>query len=133
MNITYRPTNDGITPAMIEGFFVGWPNAPTAEKLLSVMEGSYRRVWALHDVRVVGFVNAISDGVCNAFLPWLEVLPEYQGRGIGTELVRRITDELREMYAIDVCCDPDVLPYYQRRGFIPLAGAGLRNPQNLTV
>ena len=31
--------------------------------------------------RVVGFVTAISDGVLSAYIPLLEVLPEYQGAG----------------------------------------------------
>ncbi|MGH3427694.1 MAG: GNAT family N-acetyltransferase, partial [Terriglobales bacterium] len=37
--------------------------------------------------RVVGFVNAISDGIATAFIPWLEVVPHRQGRGIGAALM----------------------------------------------
>jgi len=51
--------------------------------------------------RVVGFVTAVSDGVVSAFLPLLEVLPEYQGRGIGSELVRRMLSASRRKYGRD--------------------------------
>lgn len=129
--VTYRHTNDGIDPDMIEGFFVGWPAPPTPEKLIEVMRGSYRRVWAVRDGRVIGYINAISDGVLNAFIPWLEVHPEHQGQGVGAQLVRRIVADLEGMYAVDLCCDPDLLPYYEKLGFTTFGGAGLRFPRAL--
>lgn len=127
-SLEFLTDNDRISPEMISGFFVGWPAPPTPEKLIETMAGSYRRVWAVRDGRVVGYVNAISDGVLNAFIPWLEVHPDHQGEGIGTELVRRIIAQLDGMYAIDLCCDPELFPYYERLGFTTFGGAGLRFP-----
>lgn len=126
--IEYLTVNDRISPDMISGFFVGWPDPPTPEKLIETMAGSYRRVWAVQDGKVIGYINAISDGVLNAFIPWLEVHPDHQDEGIGTELVRRVVAELDGMYAIDLCCDTDLLPYYEKLGFITFGGAGLRFP-----
>lgn len=126
-DIRYTTSNEGISPEMINGFFVGWPTPPTAEKLIEVMAGSYRRVWALDGDKMVGYINAISDGVLNAFIPWLEVHPDYQGRGIGKALVERIIAELDGMYAIDLCCDENLVPYYEKLGFIGCAGAARRN------
>ncbi len=117
-----------VEASQVEGLFLGWPTPPSAEKLIAVMDGSYQRVWALEGDRVVGYVNAISDGVLNAFIPWLEVRPDHQGAGLGTELLRRMVTQLDGMYAIDLCCDPELVPYYEQRGFWPLAGAGMRNP-----
>lgn len=125
--ISYQTVSQGIRPDMIEGMFVGWPDPPSAETLIRVMDGGYRRVWALSDGRVVGYVNAISDGVLNAFIPWLEVHPEFQDQGVGAELIRRIVAELDGMYAIDVCCDAELVGWYERLGFVGFAGAGLRN------
>ncbi|WP_256840480.1 GNAT family N-acetyltransferase [Ornithinimicrobium faecis] len=124
----YLTDNDRISPDMITGFFVGWPHPPTPEKLIETMAGSYRRVWAVRDGKVVGYINAISDGVLNAFIPWLEVHPDHQGEGIGTELVQRMVALLDGMYAIDLCCDPELFPYYEKLGFITFGGAGLRFP-----
>lgn len=116
---------------MIKGLFVGWPTPPSPERLIAVMDGSYRRVWALDGDRVVGYINAISDGVLNAFVPWLEVHPDYQNQGIGAELVRRLLAQLDGMYAIDLCCDPALVGYYERLGFTAMAGAGIRNREAL--
>ena len=115
--ISYQTTMRGITPAMLAGFFVGWPNPPDGAAHLRLLEGSQHRVLALADGRVVGFITAISDGVLCAYIPLLEVLPAYQGKGIGSELVRRLLAELNGIYAIDLMCDADLQPFYERLGF----------------
>lgn len=125
--LEYRTDVGAVTEDMIEGFFDGWPSPPSAATLVKVMDKSFRRVWAIDGSKVVGSINAISDGVLNAFIPWLEVHPDHRGQGIGRELVTRLVAQLEGMYAIDLCCDPDLVPYYERIGFIGFAGAGLRN------
>lgn len=130
--IDYRTTLDGITPAMLEGFFAGWPNPPTPETHLRMLAGSHAVVLAFDDETssVVGFTNAISDGVLAAFIPLLEVLPDWQGRGIGSELVRRMIDQLSALYSIDLACDDDVVPFYERFGFMRSNAMSRRNYQN---
>lgn len=39
--------------------------------------------------------------------------------------------EVMAHYAIDLCCDPDLLPYYAKLGFLTYGGAGLRFPEAL--
>jgi predicted N-acetyltransferase YhbS len=79
--------------------------------------------------RVVGFVNLISDGVLTAFIPWLEVLPDHHGQGIGTELMRRILAAAQAdgLYSVDLACDPELRTYYERLGLRPLQAMGMRN------
>jgi GNAT superfamily N-acetyltransferase len=101
------------------GFFVGWPDPPSPEAHLRILQGSARVVLAYDDDQVVGFVTAVSDGVCSAYLPLLEVLPGWQRRGIGAELVRRMLAELEHLYMVDLCCDPGLVPFYERLGLRP--------------
>lgn len=119
--ISYRTTLEGVTPAMLTGFFVGWPDPPSPETHLRVLAGSFAVVLAVDEDAgaVVGFANAISDGALMAFIPLLEVLPEHQGQGIGSELVRRMLGHLNGLYAIDLVCDDELLPFYERLGFTP--------------
>lgn len=118
---------------MLVGFFVGWPRRPSPAQHLAVLRGSYRAVVAIDDStgRVVGFVNMISDGVLTAFIPWLEVLPGYQGQGIGSELMRRILAGTERFYSVDLVCDEDLVPYYQRFGLLGTSSAVLRHPDAL--
>jgi GNAT superfamily N-acetyltransferase len=116
--IEYATSVDGVEPDHLDGFFERWPSPPSAERHLAVLQGSYRVVLAREagSPRVVGFVNAISDGVLYAFIPLLEVLPSHRGRGIGSELVRRMFEELTDFYAVDLMCDPELQPFYERLG-----------------
>jgi predicted N-acetyltransferase YhbS len=84
-------------------------------------------VLARDDGRLVGFINAISDGVLAAYLPLLEVLPEYQHRGIGSELARRMFDALGHLYMVVLVCDPELATFYERFGMVQLAGMARRN------
>lgn len=125
----YTTSTEGIRPHQLTGFFIGWPNPPSPERHLAVLRGSSHVVLAIDDAgdRVVGFINAVSDGVLSAYIPLLEVLPEYQGRGIGAELIRRMLDLLRDFYMIDLLCDPELQPYYERFGMRRATGMLLRN------
>jgi ribosomal protein S18 acetylase RimI-like enzyme len=132
LSLEYTDRLDGIEPRHLEGFFVGWPNSPSPERHLEILRGSAAVVLARDSQNVVGFANAISDGVLSAYIPLLEVLPDYQGRGIGSELVRRLIDRLRGLYMIDLCCDAELEPFYRRLGFLTLdRGMGIRNYEAL--
>ena len=127
----YRSSARHVEPDDLVGFFDGWPSPPSPEKHLAVLHGSSHVVVAEEAGRIVGFVTAISDGVLAAYLPLLEVRREWRGRGVGSELVRRILAELQGLYMVDVVCDAHLIPFYQRFGLVPLAGLARRNPSAL--
>ena len=133
MNIKYRENVTGLSADQLEGFFRGWPGHPDAERHLEILRGSHRVCLAMDGERCVGFINAISDGNFSAFIPLLEVLPEYQGQGIGSELVRRLLADLEHVYSIDIACDEDVVPFYQAQGLSRLVCMAKRNYANQVV
>ncbi|MDP9864151.1 MULTISPECIES: GNAT family N-acetyltransferase [Streptosporangium] len=122
--IRYTDAVDTIGADRLTGFFVGWPVAASPEQHLAVLRGSYRAFVAIDEEteRVIGSVNMISDGVLTAYVPWLEVLPEYQGQGIGSELMRRILADTEHLYSIDLLCEAPLQPYYERFGMLPVPG-----------
>ncbi len=127
--ITYTESLDGITSDKLNGFFVGWPNPPSPETHLRILKGSFHIVLALDDQtgQVIGFITAISDGVSAAYIPHLEVLPSYQKQSVGSELVKRMFDALRHIYMIDLTCDPELKPFYERFGMRALTAMIFRN------
>jgi GNAT superfamily N-acetyltransferase len=127
MEITYQATLEGVTPDGVYGFFVGWAEPPSPATLLEMLDASSHFWLALDGSRLVGYVRAISDGFYSAFLPELEVLPEYQGLAIGTTLLTKILDDLRSFYSIDGTCDDELVDYYRRFGFIKGNGMMIRN------
>lgn len=117
--IRYTSDLDGVAPEHLAGFFEGWPDPPDAATHLALLRGSDAVCLAVEEDggRVVGFVTAITDGVLAAYLPLLEVLPDFRGRGIGAELVRRVVERVGAPYMVDAVCDEGVLPFYERLGF----------------
>jgi ribosomal protein S18 acetylase RimI-like enzyme len=128
--IRYTDSLDSISADQLTGgFFDGWPNLPSAETHLRVLRGS-AHVWLAVDEQtgqVVGFVNAVSDSVLSAYIPLLEVLPANQQRGIGTELMRRMLETLTDIYMVDLLCDIEFQPYYERLGMRRATGMLVRN------
>jgi len=130
--ITYCNSVDSVTWSDLVGFFEGWPNPPSPARHLDLLHSS-AHVWLARDDesrRVVGFVTAISDGVLTAYIPLLEVRPESRRRGVGRELVQRMLATLDHLYAIDVICDDDVRPFYDRFGLRPCGAMVRRNYAN---
>lgn len=117
-SIVYFENLDRISSQDIEGFFVGWHNSPSASTLLSILRNSAHCVIA-YDTnarKVVGFVNCISDGILSAYIPLLEVLPDYQHRGIGTKLIERMLELTSHYYMTDLSCDAAMAPFYEEFG-----------------
>ena len=112
-----------------EGFFNGWPNPPNNSKHREILEKSYKAIVAIDKTsgEIVGFINAVSDGVLSAYIPLLEVLEEYQDQGIGTELVRMMIKELDYLYMVDLLCDKDLQLFYEKLGMHRSQGMIVRN------
>ena len=125
--ITYKDNLIGVEVGQLSGFFVGWPKAPNKLIFYKILDQSYKIVIARDGDKVVGFINAISDGILSASIPLLEVLPEYQGKGIGQELVKRMNEKLSHLYMIDVPCDKEVQPFYTKLGLKEAHGVCHRN------
>lgn len=124
----YQSDLEGITPKQLMGFFQGWPTSPDPDTLLLILQCSDFFVLAVNENgQVIGLINAITDKVFYAYIPLLEVLPDYQRQGIAQQLIERMKVRLSSFYAVDLCCDTRLSAYYQRQGFSEVSGMILRN------
>lgn len=126
--VVFTDTFDGLTREDLQGFFVGWPDPPDPAVHLALLQGSGAALVAREgaDGPVVGFINALTDGALCAFIPLLEVRPDWQGRGLGRALVDRMLERLADYYSVDLCCDPGLVPFYEALGFQRTVGMSLR-------
>ena len=117
MDIIYINDINKITIDMLsDNFFEGWSNKPSVQKHFDILQSSYVFWVALENAKVIGFVNAVSDGILSAYIPLLEVLPEYRNKGIGGNLIKLMLESLSRLYMIDLCCDFKVQDYYLKFG-----------------
>jgi ribosomal protein S18 acetylase RimI-like enzyme len=77
--------------------------------------------------KVVGFITAITDHVLTAYIPLLEVLPDYQKQQIGKRLTQEMLTLLKEFYMVDLLCDADLQSFYEPLGMRKATGMFIRN------
>lgn len=126
--IDYRSDVTNISPEQIQGFFVGWQHPfPPETHLRMLTESDLVQVAIDTDTgRVVGFIAALTDNVQGAFITLLEVLPDYQGQGVGKALMEQMLDRLSHIQTIELMCDAHLVHFYEQFGMKPSGGMVLR-------
>jgi ribosomal protein S18 acetylase RimI-like enzyme len=122
---------ESLKASELAAFFNEWPRRPSVDAIDAMLRGSYRVVVALDGDEIVGFCNAISDGRMFAYIPFVEVHPERRHEGIGTQMMRFLLDELDHLHGVDLTCDPELVPFYEPLGLVPLVSMVRRNKDAL--
>ncbi len=91
----------------------------TAEELRRAVSRSWLVVSAYDEDRLIGTGRVVSDGVLHGLIVDVIVLPEYQGRGIGTLIMRRLLDccKAAGLRDVQLFCARGKAPFYGRLGF----------------
>ena len=85
----------------------------------AVLSRSLAYICAFADEQLIGFVNIAWDGGGHAFVLDTTVSPDYQRRGIGTELVRRAAQNAAKagIEWLHVDFEPQLAGFYRACGF----------------
>ena len=86
------------------------------EKLEMAFRNSLLKVFAFHGMKLVGAGRALSDGVWRAAIYDVAVLPEYQGKGIGSMIIRHLIDSAN-VEVIMLYAAPGKEEFYEQFGF----------------
>jgi ribosomal protein S18 acetylase RimI-like enzyme len=103
---------------------VGWARRPI-RKVKKAIQHSYLVItmWEQRGNRrrLVGFSRATSDHAFNATIWDVVVHPDFQGRGLGKELMRQLIKKLRseDISNVTLFADPQVVEFYKGLGFMP--------------
>ncbi|HEY3389211.1 MAG TPA: GNAT family N-acetyltransferase [Prolixibacteraceae bacterium] len=73
-------------------------------------------VFVYDDHQLIGFGRAISDGLIQAAIYDVAVLPSYQGKGIGKQIIGRIVNSLPGCNFI-LYASPGKEPFYEKLNF----------------
>ena len=96
---------------------VGWNRME--DEYSNPLMTSYYHIAVYEDDKMVGYIDSVSNGVTDAYIQDLMVHPDYQGKGLGTELMNQMITYLKEnrIYIISVVFEESLKPFYDRFGF----------------
>jgi GNAT superfamily N-acetyltransferase len=94
-----------------------WSAAQKSDLLHSALVASHSLSTAWDGDRLIGLGNAISDGYLVVYYPHLLVHPNFQGRGIGTEIMRRLMLRYEGFHQHILVADRSALGFYRKCGF----------------
>ena len=118
MRIAYEDTNVFQAEDLQNLFLsVKWESGNHPEKLAVAMKHSDSVFSAWDNGKLIGLINALDDGVMTVYVHFLLVNPEYQGKGIGKELLRLITNKYNDYLRIVLVADDKETGFYQNIGF----------------
>jgi len=90
------------------------------QELFKAISANWFAVSAFDGDRLVGFGRVVSDGILHAMIYEMIVLPEYQGRGIGTQILQMLIQRCLEASIRDIqlFCARGKRGFYEKFGFV---------------
>lgn len=106
---------------------VGWTAYTSDPATLETgLQHSLLTLGAYEGTDLVGLIRVVGDGQTIVYIQDILVKPEYQRRGIGTALMRRILQQFSHVRQIFLTTDdtPKTKAFYRALGFAPLEQIG---------
>lgn len=88
-----------------------------AESLKVVFTNSRYKCFVYDDTKIVGVGRALADGVDTSYLCDIAIHPQYQGYGIGKEIVNQLVEFSKEHNKIILYANIGKEPFYAKLGF----------------
>lgn len=96
---------------------VGWSSGNYPQRLKRAL-GSYAAVYCAREgEKLIGLAAAMDDGEMTAYMHYLLVDPEYQGRGIGRKLLGMVKSHYADYLKIVIVASPGKEGFYSSEGF----------------
>jgi ribosomal protein S18 acetylase RimI-like enzyme len=103
-----------------------WREGMDKNRLGELIRGSFLFAVAI-DIstrKSVGMGRVISDGISDAYIQDLVVLPEWRGMGVGRMILSALLDACRsrKISWLALIAEPETSDFYRSLGFLPMAG-----------
>lgn len=117
--VVYSEEDKPPASEVIDLFRIAGLNGPLdePERIAQMLAAAQHTITARVDGRLVGLIRVLTDFAFNAFVADLAVSPDFQQRGIGTQLLARATARSDGVkYILQTHDNGD---FYLKRGFVP--------------
>jgi len=117
-NIIYKDIKDFKQNELQDLFLsVKWSSGEYSDKLVAAIKNSSTVFTAWDNDKLIGLINVLDDGIITAYVHYLLVNPEYQGQGIGRELMRLVTEKYKNYLRIVLIAYNKAIGFYEKCGF----------------
>ena len=103
-----------------------WKDYMDKTKIPKLIKGSYLFAVAINTStgRTIGMGRAISDGIADAYIQDLVVVPDSSNKGVGGMIVSALIEQciLNGISWIGLIAQPGTDNFYRSHGFEPMAG-----------
>lgn len=101
---------------------VGWVSGEYPSRLYKALMHSSTVLTAWDGSRLVGLVRVLDDSELVAYMHYVLIDPDYQGRGIAGAMIERIKEKYRKYLYIEIMPEESKnAAFYQRFGFQMMA------------
>lgn len=121
MSITYTFKTDQLTKDNIQQLFlsVEWESASHPNDLYNAILNSHSVATAWDNGRLIGLANAMSDGSMTVYFHYVLTDPDYQGQGVGKEIMKMMLEKYETMRTKVLVSYPKAVGFYESLGFEP--------------
>ena len=123
MAIAWTDTLEGLDWEELSALYTAALGEKSAATLKTVFSNSRYHFFVRDDGRLVGAGRALADGVDTSYVCDIAVLPDYQGSGLGKEIVSRLVASSRGHKKIILYAVPGKEGFYRKFGFRRMATA----------
>ncbi len=92
----------------------------SAEAVATVFRNSRFTTFVHDDDRLIGAGRALADGLDCAYIADVAVHPDYQGQGLGADIIRRLVAAAEGHKKIILYANPGTESFYMKLGFLPM-------------
>lgn len=108
------------TKEQIQALFlsVGWVSGKYPERLYKALMNSSTVLTAWNESRLVGLVRIIDDSEMTAFMHYVLVDPEYQGKGVAGTMIEMAKEKYKNYLYLEVMPEESKnASFYEKHGF----------------
>lgn len=100
---------------------VGWTNyTQNPQMLRNAYEHSLLTLGAYDGDELIGIIRTVGDGYSIVLVQDILVFPEYQRKGVGTQLLREVMERFSSVYQMQLMTDNTLktISFYRSVGFV---------------
>ncbi|WP_027722252.1 GNAT family N-acetyltransferase [Maridesulfovibrio zosterae] len=118
MAISYSWTHNFSADALKTLFLsVDWESGNYPEKVQQAMLNSHRVYSVWNGNELVGLINSMTDTVLTVYFQYLLVHPDYQGHGLGKNLIKGMLEEYKDIPRKILISVETKVGFYENCGF----------------